>query len=120
VYKINHEGNCESKPSGILSLYIPISTAGYIVYGSAVESNVLFAVTQTVAVKCAIALQIINLMGSYVIGFNTVSQAAEAAVNVPPSMEHLIPSALLIYFIELENVLNVDFISQDSLGTGQY
>ncbi|KAA0187648.1 hypothetical protein HAZT_HAZT000522 [Hyalella azteca] len=68
---------------GILLLYVPVSVAGYAVFGTYVNSNILFEVTQGPAVEAAMALQIINLLGSYVIGFNTVTQAFEDILNIP-------------------------------------
>ena len=64
---------------------MPVSASGYAVYGYGVDSNILFQVTQGPAVKAAMTLQIINLWGSYLIGFNTVSQATEDLLNVPTS-----------------------------------
>ncbi|XP_018022144.1 amino acid transporter AVT1B [Hyalella azteca] len=69
--------------SSILLLYVPVSVAGYAVFGTYVNSNILFEVTQGPAVEAAMALQIINLLGSYVIGFNTVTQAFEDILNIP-------------------------------------
>ena len=70
----------------ILTVYVPIAAGGYAVYGYGVDSNILFAVTPSVAVKCAMALQVINLLGSYVIGFSTVTQAAEGVLGIPTGM----------------------------------
>uniref|UniRef100_A0A6A7FQN6 Proton-coupled amino acid transporter 2-like n=1 Tax=Hirondellea gigas TaxID=1518452 RepID=A0A6A7FQN6_9CRUS len=69
--------------TGILSLYLPVSIAGYYVFGVNVNSNILFAVTPGVAVTVAMSFQIVNLMGSFVIGFSTVSQAFEDLLNLP-------------------------------------
>merc|ERR1719154_171035 len=66
----------------ILSLYIPLSVSGYAVFGSSVNANILFQVHGPV-VNAAKTLQIINLIGSYVIGFNTVSQSVEEMLGIP-------------------------------------
>uniref|UniRef100_A0A6A7G403 Proton-coupled amino acid transporter 2-like n=1 Tax=Hirondellea gigas TaxID=1518452 RepID=A0A6A7G403_9CRUS len=67
----------------ILTLYIPVSSSGYAVYGTDVDTNILFSVPQGIAVTMAMSLQIINLLGSYVIGFSTVTQATEDILNIP-------------------------------------
>lgn len=72
-------GNC----AAILSLYLPVAISGYAVFGFGVDSNILFQTTQGAAVKAAMTLQVINLLGSYVIGFNTVSQAVEDILKIP-------------------------------------
>lgn len=70
--------------SGVLLLYLPVSISGYAVFGYGVNANILFATTQGVAVKVAQIFQIVNLAGSYVIGFNVQAQAAEDVFNIAP------------------------------------
>lgn len=43
----------------------------------------MFAVTQGIDVKIAQSLQVINLLGSYIIGFNVQAQAAEDIIGIP-------------------------------------
>jgi len=69
--------------SSILTLYIPLSVSGYAVYGTSVNANILFQPHKDPAISAAMALQVINLLGSYVIGFNTVSQAVEDIFDIP-------------------------------------
>ncbi|XP_042214090.1 amino acid transporter AVT1D-like isoform X4 [Homarus americanus] len=69
--------------TGILSLYLPVALSGYIMYGDQVKSNILLTVNLTVAVEVAIALQIINLLCTFVISSNPVFQSVEDLLHVP-------------------------------------
>ncbi|CAL4084210.1 unnamed protein product [Meganyctiphanes norvegica] len=71
--------------SVILCMYLPVSIAGYTLIGYGVDSNIMLAVTQNIAIKIAIGLQIINLIGTYIISFNPVAQAFEDVLNIPNS-----------------------------------
>ncbi|XP_045125061.1 amino acid transporter AVT1B-like isoform X2 [Portunus trituberculatus] len=69
--------------TGILSLYLPVALVGYIKLGDAVESNVIMSVTMTPIVIVAIAMEIVNLMCTFLISSNTVYQSIEELINVP-------------------------------------
>ncbi|CAL4076256.1 unnamed protein product, partial [Meganyctiphanes norvegica] len=67
----------------ILSLYLPVSIIGYAVIGSDVDSNILLNVGMGTAVQIAIGLEIINLIGTYIVSFNPVALAFEEMLNIP-------------------------------------
>ncbi|XP_045612816.1 uncharacterized protein [Procambarus clarkii] len=67
---------------GIMSLYLPVGLCGFILYGDQVESNILLTVTMNLAVEIAIGLQIINLLCTFIISSNPVSQSVEDVLNV--------------------------------------
>lgn len=68
---------------GILSLYLPVAAAGYGLLGSEVSSNIILAVEFNTVVKCAIVMEIVNLIGTYIISFNPIGQGFEEMFNVP-------------------------------------
>ncbi|XP_063850869.1 uncharacterized protein LOC135094575 [Scylla paramamosain] len=69
--------------TGILSLYLPVALVGYIKLGDSVESNVIMSVSMTPVVIAAIAMEIVNLMCTFLISSNTVYQSTEELLNVP-------------------------------------
>ena len=66
-------------------MYIPIAATGYTVLGSDVSANIMLSLDVDVFVTIAIALQIINLLGTFIISFNPVAQAFEDIFLVPDS-----------------------------------
>nr|XP_053644910.1 uncharacterized protein LOC128697303 [Cherax quadricarinatus] len=67
----------------LLVLYLPVATAGYVIQGIDVNDNVLLAVDSSKGiVKAAIVLQVINLLGTYVISFNPISQTFEDLLGI--------------------------------------
>ncbi|XP_045125205.1 amino acid transporter AVT1B-like [Portunus trituberculatus] len=69
--------------SGILSLYLPVALVGYIEIGDAVDSNILLSVGITNIVVVAIAMEIINLLCTFIISSNPVFQSIEEVFRVP-------------------------------------
>lgn len=69
--------------SGILSLYLPVALVGYIKIGDAVDSNILLSVGITDIVVVAIAMEIINLLCTFIISSNPVFQSIEELIGVP-------------------------------------
>ncbi|KAK3856981.1 hypothetical protein Pcinc_036737 [Petrolisthes cinctipes] len=69
--------------AGILTLYLPVSITGYVKVGDAVESNILLMLPVNAAVLVAIAMETINIVGTYIISFNPVAQSLEQAFNLP-------------------------------------
>ncbi|XP_053644795.1 uncharacterized protein [Cherax quadricarinatus] len=69
--------------AGILTLYLPVALSGYIMYGDQVKSNILLTVDSSAAVTVAIALQIVNLVCTFIISCNPVSQSIEQLFHIP-------------------------------------
>ncbi|CAL4076259.1 unnamed protein product [Meganyctiphanes norvegica] len=65
------------------SLYVPVAGVAYGIIGSAVKSNILLSVTQGWVVETAIALEVINLIGTFLVSFNPVALAFEDMLNIP-------------------------------------
>ncbi|CAL4073596.1 unnamed protein product [Meganyctiphanes norvegica] len=65
------------------SLYIPVAATAYAVIGSAVNNNVLLSVTHGWVVETAIALEVINLIGTFLVSFNPVALAFEEMLKIP-------------------------------------
>ena len=82
--------------SGILALYLPVAAAGYGVLGNTVSSNILLSLEFNAVVKTAIVLEIVNLLGTYLISFNPIGQGFEEVFNVPK--RKLIPKWNQIFF----------------------
>ncbi|XP_076030196.1 uncharacterized protein LOC143018587 [Oratosquilla oratoria] len=66
----------------ILMLYLPVGATGYILIGNAVSDNILTEI-DGVVVHVAMIMQIINLIGTYVISFNPISQTFEDFLAIP-------------------------------------
>ncbi|KAK3879830.1 hypothetical protein Pcinc_015637 [Petrolisthes cinctipes] len=67
----------------LLLLYLSVGTVGYVVQGSDVGSNVLLTLdTNKTIIKVAVGMEIINLLGSFLIGFNPMAQACEDVLNI--------------------------------------
>ncbi|XP_076030195.1 uncharacterized protein LOC143018586 isoform X2 [Oratosquilla oratoria] len=66
----------------ILSLYLPVSIAGYGVFGTNVNDNILMNV-EGIAVNVARGMEVVNLLGTFLISFNPVAQSLEEAFNLP-------------------------------------
>ena len=64
---------------------MPLSIAGYALIGYTVNSNILLAVPSSVALQFTLGMEVLNLLGTYIIGFNTVGQAFEDIFKVPNS-----------------------------------
>lgn len=62
-----------------------MALAGYLKIGDAVESNIIFSVEMSDAVIVAIAMQIVNLLCTFLISSNPVYQSMEEVFNVAKS-----------------------------------
>jgi len=71
--------------SVVLSLYLPIAIAGYVIIGNSVSSNILLDTSPGTPVTVAIALDIVNLLCTFVICFNPVGQAFEDILGIENS-----------------------------------
>ncbi|KAK7063065.1 hypothetical protein SK128_023880 [Halocaridina rubra] len=72
--------------SGLLAMYLPVTVAGYAVQGYEVGDNILLSVDVTSGVvKAAIVLQVVNLLGTYLITFNPIGQTFEGLFKVEGS-----------------------------------
>nr|XP_053644909.1 uncharacterized protein LOC128697302 [Cherax quadricarinatus] len=69
--------------TGIQTMYLPVALSGYIMYGDQVKDNILLTVDSSAAVTVAIALQIVNLLCTFIISCNPVSQTIEDVLNIP-------------------------------------
>ncbi|KAB7500325.1 hypothetical protein Anas_03092 [Armadillidium nasatum] len=67
----------------ILLLYFPVGVLAFVLIGDNLNDNVLLSVGPSVIVTIAIALQIINLAGTYIITLNPVVQTVEDIIGVP-------------------------------------
>ncbi|KAF2363943.1 Amino acid transporter transmembrane domain, partial [Trinorchestia longiramus] len=68
---------------GILTVYLPVAVAGYGLLGNTVSSNILLAVGDNTVVVVAIVTEVLNLLGTYLITFNPISQTFEEMLNIP-------------------------------------
>ncbi|XP_071531711.1 uncharacterized protein [Panulirus ornatus] len=68
---------------GILAMYLPVGITGYVMYGNEVDNNILQAVDPSIPVIVAIALEIVNLMCTYIISLNPVAQSVEEILSIP-------------------------------------
>ncbi|XP_045122687.1 amino acid transporter AVT1D-like [Portunus trituberculatus] len=67
---------------GLLIIYLPVTVAGYAVMG-AVESNILLNVdTRKTVIKVAIVMEVLNLIGTYIITTNPIFQLFEEKLDV--------------------------------------
>ena len=85
----------------ILAMYIPVAATGYAVLGSAVQSNIMTSLNVDFILTIAIALQIINLLGTFIISFNPVAQAIEDISNVPDSKTSISFLSLVLFVLLL-------------------
>ncbi|MCL4140960.1 UNVERIFIED_CONTAM: hypothetical protein GTU68_032613 [Idotea baltica] len=69
----------------ILAMYLPVGAVGYILIGEGVKSNILLSVGPSIIVTVAIGLQIVNLLGTFIISLSPVVQSLEDIVGVPPT-----------------------------------
>ncbi|RXG54760.1 Lysine histidine transporter 1 [Armadillidium vulgare] len=67
----------------ILTLYFPIALFGYIYIGDAVSDNVILSFDSCPSISVAIAFEIFNLLGTFIITLSPVFQALEAIFGVP-------------------------------------
>ncbi|CAH0546045.1 unnamed protein product [Brassicogethes aeneus] len=67
----------------ILFLYLPLSAAGYYVYGEAVQYNITLSLTKSAYVYVANILMAVHLIFAFLIVTNPVSQELEESFNVP-------------------------------------
>lgn len=71
--------------AGLLLMYFPVAVTGYAVIGYEVKGNILLDVnTDLVIIKVAIVMEVLNLMGTYVITCNPVYQVLEENLNIKP------------------------------------
>lgn len=67
-------------------MYLPVAIGGYVVKGFDVSGNILLGVDTSVWwIKAAIVMEILNLLGTYIITCNPVSQVFEDQLNIPKS-----------------------------------
>ncbi|XP_071531714.1 uncharacterized protein [Panulirus ornatus] len=87
--------------AAILSLYLPVTAAGYAVQGIDVGDNILLTVdTSKGIVKAAIVMEVINLLGTYIISFNPIGQMFEDMAGIEMKFgwkRCLIRSAILVF-----------------------
>ncbi|KAB7494716.1 Amino acid transporter ANTL1, partial [Armadillidium nasatum] len=71
--------------AGILIMYLPVAITGYTLLGYEVPGNILLyrRGDLTVALKIAISLEIVNLLGTFLIVFNPICQIGEEILNIP-------------------------------------
>ncbi|KAK4287029.1 hypothetical protein Pmani_039886 [Petrolisthes manimaculis] len=70
----------------ILALYLPIAVTGYAILGHHVPSDILFSLDpHSVTTKAVILLQILNLIATYITGFNPTAQGCEDLLMVQRS-----------------------------------
>ncbi|KAK3879829.1 hypothetical protein Pcinc_015636 [Petrolisthes cinctipes] len=70
----------------ILALYLPIAVTGYAILGHHVPSDILFSLDpHSPTTKAVIVLQILNLLGTYITGFNPTAQGCEDLLMVQKS-----------------------------------
>ncbi|CAL4068119.1 unnamed protein product, partial [Meganyctiphanes norvegica] len=68
----------------VTSLYLLVAVTGYATLGFGVKSNILLSLNQdSAAVTVAKSLQIVNLVGTYILSFNTIGQALEDMLGLP-------------------------------------
>ena len=80
---LNHDPHLLS--SVVLCLYLPVAISGYVIIGDEVSSNILLDATPGVPITIAISLDIVNLLGTFVICFNPVGQAFEDIIGIKNS-----------------------------------
>lgn len=69
--------------SCLLAMYMPVAIVGYAVQGVDVDDNILLSVNiSNGVVKAAIVMQVLNLLGTYLITFNPIGQTFEGLFNV--------------------------------------
>ncbi|XP_068244512.1 uncharacterized protein [Palaemon carinicauda] len=67
----------------LLSLYLPVAVAGYVVQGVDVQDNILLSVDiDNPVIKAAIVMEILNLFGTYLITFNPIGQTFEGLLKI--------------------------------------
>ncbi|XP_064628605.1 uncharacterized protein LOC135488099 [Lineus longissimus] len=72
----------------VLCMYLPVTAAGYVVFGSTVDENLLtsiYNVANGPALYVVQTLIVCHLMFGYVIVINPISQEFEEALNIPHS-----------------------------------
>jgi hypothetical protein len=72
--------------SGVLCMYLPVTAAGYFVFGSTVDENILTSIYKVANGPALYVVQILivcHLMFGYVIVINPISQEFEEALNIP-------------------------------------
>ncbi|RXG72907.1 Amino acid transporter ANTL1 [Armadillidium vulgare] len=84
----------------ILLLYFPVGILAFVLIGDYLNDNVLLSVGPSLIVTIAIALQIINLAGTYIITLNPVVQTIEDIIGVPNNFcwqRVLVRSSLMVF-----------------------
>jgi len=69
----------------IISMYIPVTVAGFAVYGHSVESSILNSISPGGAVTAAQILIALHLITAFVILTNPAAQYFEHLLHVPHS-----------------------------------
>ena len=71
--------------SGILCVYLPVSVAGFIIYGSDVNSNILQSIPNGALRTTAEIFITFNVMFAFLIVLNPFSQDMEELFGIPHS-----------------------------------
>ncbi len=74
---------------GLIVLYLPISIAGYAVYGSTVSTDILTAVNDGPIKTAIMALFAIHLFLAFLILMNPVAQEFEDFIDIPQSKQSM-------------------------------
>ncbi|XP_041986567.1 amino acid transporter AVT1B-like [Aricia agestis] len=69
--------------AAIMAIYLPISIAGYAVYGESVGPNFITSLTATPLTLVANVLMAIQLVSAFIISINPVCQEMEEMYNIP-------------------------------------
>ena len=76
---------------GVIGMYLPVPVLGFIAYGKDVNPNILKSIvyngrnSASIALDVVVALITLNLLFTFVIALNPVSQQYEELLNIPKS-----------------------------------
>lgn len=64
-------------------MYLPVAVTGYAIIGFELEGNILLNVdTSKAVIKAAIVMEVLNLMGTYIIACNPIFQVSEEQLGI--------------------------------------
>ncbi len=88
---------------GLIVIYLPVSIAGYAVYGSTVTTDILTTVNDGPIKIAIMALFAIHLFLAFLILINPVAQEFEDFVDIPQSKQslHLVLHKYFVFIINL-------------------
>ncbi|XP_042214086.1 amino acid transporter AVT1B-like [Homarus americanus] len=85
----------------LLALYLPVATTGYAVQGMDVKDNILLSVESSKGiVKAALMMEVLNLLGTYIITYNPIGQMFEEVFSIENKFgwkRCVLRSAILIF-----------------------